>query len=536
VKLNAQQQACVDAIDGVYAVIAGPGSGKTSVLVQRHLNMLSKGIPSSDILNLTFTHAAASEMADRSGLLDTKRVFRTFHSFAIELLKKEKDLLPFKLNDTVIPVEMEDYKLLFDLVKTYPTIKDFRTLQDKISEWKRSGVEPDEAIKEAERSSDKFSYFYSLAYRDYEYGCRNQGWLDFDSVMQEAVWLLEMQPEVVTRHQRKYISVDECQDTDVVQFRMLQLIFDGNIFVVGDENQLIYEWRSAQPGNLTNFCKLFPDAKTLFLGQNFRSTGAIVGLLKEILPVDNGIASHMITEREYGEEPEYIRYMDSEIEADRVLAAITDPLNTAVLARTNRQLFIYQRLCAMRGIKYKILGKKDFFDQNEIKRLLAFAKDSIDLRPAPAVLTDLIQRYRMLETYKHAGRPMESNPIENLNDLVKMAANKGTIEEFLTWLRKLKYSRRSVKGLTLSTVHQAKGREYKHVFVIGAHQGSMPHRDGELLEEKRIFYVALSRASDRLTVSCSKEPTMFLNNQLFQIYTPPIQEENNGREEIYVGI
>src|SRR5258708_100495 len=111
--------------------------------------------------------------------------------------------------------------------------------------------------------------------------------------MKEKVKLLENNDEVRIRNQRKYISVDECQDTDVVQFRMLQLIYGGNIFVVGDENQLIYEWRSAQAGNLSGFAKVFPGAKTLYLGQNYRSTKKLVSFFKKILPIDNGLASLM---------------------------------------------------------------------------------------------------------------------------------------------------------------------------------------------------------------------------------------------------
>ena len=116
IEFNAEQKACIDAIDGVWVAVSGPGSGKTTVLIERFMRMLIQGIPQKDILNLTFTHAAAEEMVRRAGLINADTIFRTFHSFAMELLKKEREHLSFKLCDTVIPVGMEDYKLLFDLI------------------------------------------------------------------------------------------------------------------------------------------------------------------------------------------------------------------------------------------------------------------------------------------------------------------------------------------------------------------------------------------------------------------------------------
>lgn len=512
-KPNAEQQACIDAVNGVHVAISGPGSGKTTTLVHRYLSMLTKGIPSKDILNLTFTSAAAETMVRKVGLLDAEEVFRTFHSFCMELLRKERAHLSFPLCDTVIPVGMEDYKLLFDLVKRYPAIRNFKELKEKISTWKRTNVEPEEAAQGAQG----VDYFYALAYADYEEECRQQGWLDFDSVIRETRHLLETNDEVRNRWKRKFIAVDECQDTDVVQFRILQLIFDGNIFVVGDENQLIYEWRSAQSGNLTNFADKFPGAGVMYIGKNYRSTKKLVDFFKKILPVDNGIASRMVTDNDEGTDPVFKKYSDEHEEAYWVLAQITDPENTAILARTNRQLFIYHRICTMRSIKYKILGKKDYWEQNEVKKLLAYAKEVEGHRPAAQVLSDLIHRHRMLDIYKNSATK-DSNPIENLNKVVEAAGLMGgTIKEFLDHLRKKTHGRKNAKGLTLSTVHQAKGREWNNVFVIGAEQGRMPHRDGELKEEHRIFYVACTRAARLLHISYSGRYSMFLEQFKDQI-------------------
>ncbi|MDA4129162.1 MAG: ATP-dependent helicase [Thaumarchaeota archaeon] len=524
VTLIEEQETAINAKDGVWVVLAGPGSGKTTVLVRRYVKMMMSGIPTKDMLNLTFTHSAAQEMAERVGLLDAKSVFRTFHSFALDMLKQERDKLSFATCDTIIPVELQDYQLMFDLVKIYPAIN-WRTLQEKITIWKCANVQPDRAIDESQ--SNGIEYFYAHAYRDYEIKCRQQGWLDFSSLMEETVKLLETNEEVRSRYKRKYIAVDEAQDCDELQFKLLQLIFDGNIFAVGDENQLIYEWRNAKSGNLTNFAQVFPGAKILFLGTNHRSTGSLVQFLREILPVDNGLASYMRTYNDDGPPFTITRYADEQEEAEQILKKITDPLNSVVIARTNRQLFVFQRLCAMKGIKYNFLGKKDFWEQNEVKKLLSLAKAYPSSGLASSVLTHLIQENNLIHLYSQAGsNPMESSPVENLNSIVKISAGKGNMKEFLDYLRKLTHARKSAKALTLSTVHQSKGREYDYVYFVGVKQGTMPHDNGEPAEEARIFFVGASRAAKELHISFYKSLSMYLIN-----YQDRIMEFQNEEKE-----
>jgi DNA helicase-2/ATP-dependent DNA helicase PcrA len=531
-EFNPQQRAVIKAHDGVWVVIAGPGSGKTACLIERYLDMLINGISQKDILNLTFTNAAATEMVKRVGLLNAEQVFRTFHSYALDLLKRERRYVPFQMTDTIIPVRGEDYQLLFELVDIYKRngVTNFRTLQGKISEWKRSSVEPEQAIQESVGPE----YYFALAYEEYERKCRERGWLDFDSLMREAVKLLETNDEVRQRNKRKYISVDECQDTDITQFRLLQLLFGGNILVVGDENQLIYEWRSAQSGNLSNFSRTFPGAKTLYLGQNYRSTASLVDFFKEIIPVDNGLASHMITTNSPGVEPVLIKYPDSDIEIRRVLdEAEKDPENSVIIARTNRQLFDVQRIATSKNIKYKNLGKKDYWEQNEVKALLNLAKDVSQHQSAATALRDIIRDHNLYGRYRSTGDLMNSDPIENLNNVVKLAAQKGTnVHEFLTYIRKLTYGRKSrkEKDLMLATVHQAKGREWDNVFIIGADQGLMPHKNGELAEERRIFFVAASRAAKRLQISWSGNRSMFLEGREYETYESSLQESEVPEE------
>lgn len=524
VPLNAEQEVAAEAIHGNVVTIAGPGTGKTTVLINRYLRMISKyGIKSADILNLTFTSEAAKNMVERVGLFNAKEIFRTFHSFALDLIMKERLLLPFRANEFILPQKGQDFQLIKDLMKAYPAITSFRSLRDKIGEWKASNVSPEEAMEDM-YSDKKGGFFYAAAYRDYERKCREQGWLDFDSLMRETVKLLETNDDVRRRWTRRYICVDECQDTDVVQFRLLQLIYGGNIFVVGDENQLIYEWRSAVAGNLSNFANHFPGSNTLYLGANYRSTGAIVEFLKKILPVDNGLASHMRSMREYGEKPTFVKYDSDLLEADGVIKQLKDLNNTVIIARTNRQLRTFQKQCMAKNIKTMLLGQKDLWQTNEVKHLIDLTKEHKDSpRQAHEVMTDLMSQHNMTYTYRNTGGPNEKPPVENLADIIKLSAKRGTVKEFLDWLRKLTFACEAAKApgyehkdknptLALTTVHQAKGREWKNVYVIGVRQGMMPHKDGEILEERRIFFVAASRAADRLEISYDMNRSEFLND------------------------
>lgn len=516
-ELDADQQACVNALDGVYVVTAGPGSGKTRVIVSRYLNLLMHGVSDKDILSLTFTAEAAAEMAKRSGVVDAKSVFRTFHSFVLDLMQKEREHVPFKMTPAILPWEFQDYDLRQELTRAYPAIGKADNLKEYIEEQKNQGITPEQALANA----PGVAYFYALAYQDYERRCREQGWLDFGSLMDEAVKLLETNEGVRNRYKRKYIQVDEAQDCDQIQYRLLQLIFNGNILFVGDQNQCLYEWRSARPEDLAQINSKFPGAKMMYLGTNYRSTQNIVQLVKEITPVDNGLASHMRTNNEIGDPVSFTKYRDDYEEAVQVLSRVTDPQNTAIIARTNRQLFRFQQVCFSKGVQCKVLGRKDFWEQNEVKKLLSLAKTTRfpEGYTVPMILKALTIQHRLLEKYRWSGNPLDSDPADNLESLYKLSAKHKTVDDLLDNIRRITYGKRgaTTKALTLATAHQGKGREWAHVFVVGVTEGILPHKKSNHVEEKRIWFVAVSRAAKKLDVSFYRNPSMFLNDYASRI-------------------
>jgi superfamily I DNA/RNA helicase len=510
--LSEHQQVVVNSVDGIWAVLATAGSGKTTTLIERYKNMLMMGINNSYMLNLTFTSSAAESMVEKAGLLNVKSVFRTFHSFALMVLKAERQHIPFEMTEEIVP-GFQEYQLLFDLADSYPAIK-WRELKKRIENWKNNDILPDQAIEE-EQNTKGPGYYLACGYRDYEKRCRDQGWLDFDDMIRETIILFESKPEVLARYRKDYLACDEAQDCDEKQFRLLQLLFKKNILIVGDENQCIFEWRSARPMNLTNFGQKFPGAKTLYLPENYRSTKLIVEFLKQITPIDNGLASQMITNNEVGVPPTITRYDDQESEASGVLRDILagEPSKSVVIARTNRQLFTVQKACARLGIRYKNLGSKDFWQQNEVKKLIELAKKEDSNLPAHVVLTGLIQRHKLIEMFGGAAT-YDSDPVENLNDIVKMSANKGTTQEFLAYLKRLTYARKTKTGeaLTLSTVHQGKGLEWDHVYLIGVNNDKMPHKNAPIPEERRVFFVGASRAAKTLNMSYYGMRSMFISD------------------------
>jgi len=593
ISFNPEQIQMVDANAGFYQVMAGPGSGKSAALVGRTARLL-KDHESSGILLLTFTAEAAKELRTRSGFEkpeDTPRPCGplTFHSLALSFATVEHSNFPFRLAAFPLATEGQSGKIAGDACRRHKV--DYRELRLSISKQKRLRITPAEAIRTAEK--EKEGRELALAYKEYEDRCRDAGVLDFDSLLVEMVNLLEANEGVRARWQYKWVMVDECQDTDELQFKLLGLITEKhkNLMAVGDVGQAIYMWRGAHPDLFLNMKEMFPDTKTIYLAKNHRSTQKLVSFISKIGPVQD-LAEKFWTENPAGVDPEITQYLNTADESERVskraaFAYASNPDETiAILARTNRGLRAYEEWLAEHEVRYHFLGRSGFFSQPEVRAVLSYVqavkfptdsslqtairapfeptrfirkkelvekltaaqKGRMDDLPQWRILKDMrhidqqqarsiegfvrfmdslvkyststakqavvgiLQDLRALEYYAEEEESAEadSSPVENLQELIRMAERFPTVSDLLDHARKMQNISRLKKGVALSTAHSSKGKEFNTVFVVDVTDGNMPHKKGVIEEEERIWFVACSRAAKELNISYSGAPSQFI--------------------------
>lgn len=546
--LNPEQKAAIATRQGAYCLLATAGSGKSTVLCERAKQLLAEGVSPNDLLALTFTNSAAKSMAERIGLKVEKSErsgFRTFHSLGLRLIQDERRHLPFGLSDSPIPEGPILSRLLSDAMKQFGVSKkQFKEVRSFISKNKRTNTAPADALAQIDFLGDDS---FARVYGKYQECLRDGGMLDFDDLIVCAVQLLN-KPEVRDRWQFQYVLCDEGQDTDDQQFEILQLISQrhGNVFIVGDANQALYSFRGANPSNLINISSWFSNARTMFLPQNYRSSGAILKFCKENAPIQDELMSSMRTDNPEGAPVEFRMFRSDEEEAEAtVAAALSDPGNSAILARTNAQLADFETICTTNNIKFHLLGRSGFWTQPEIKNVVRLAGFALGTAPsknysqeivanlrnklrtisAETAVKSILEQTGIEQMYANNDYAEEDNfALKNLKKLVQIAGRFSSLSEFVKHAHKAEHaSRKSKNALTLSTVHQAKGLEWNNVFVAGVQEGKLPHEKGEFEEEKRIWYVAISRAAKRLRISFAGTPSVFLKKYL----TPEITVELN---------
>jgi DNA helicase-2/ATP-dependent DNA helicase PcrA len=590
--LNPEQQVAVNSRKGYICQVAAPGTGKTTVIVARAKAILAEGCPIQEFLSLTFTVEAAKEMNERAGFSKSEyKIFRTFHSWALEFVQRERSFFPYPLRPSILATPYIAARTLGRIVSRLSEL-DFKEVASYISLMKRRGITPQQAAQEESQHESHWSYV--RAYAQYEEAMRDQGLMDFDSIICESAKLLERNPQIRARWQYQYCQIDEAQDTDPVQWKIVQLISEkhGNVFAVGDENQGMYSWRGSESELISRFKLRFPNAIILPLSQNYRSTAAIVDYCKEIAPHKNETIEKFSTVNAAGVPPEFKLYSSDFQEAQAVLNSITDLSNSAILTRTNRQLRAFEDECNQRNVRYRLLGKSGFWKRNEVHDVLAWvqaiclptnqsilrafkahcdstrflSKHDTDkglstitvleqlpmpgqtlwqalpnyqgqqsdvvlslysilshLRslattaPAAVVMKQLLQNAGFLSYYdeEEEESAVDNDPRENLLELEKIASRYQSIQEFLEYTKRVARAQRVRTGyVTLSTIHQAKGKEWKSVFVAGVNDGVLPHAKGDPEEEKRIFFVACSRAAERLVVSANGVPSEFIKSRI----------------------
>jgi DNA helicase-2/ATP-dependent DNA helicase PcrA len=332
ITLNEEQQAVVNARTGCYACYAGPGSGKTSVAVQRVAALVWEGVDPDTLLALSFTATAAKNLRDRvealTGPLSITRTAgsMTLHSLALKFAEEERNEFPFELADFPLATEPVAYRLSAEASKRYEI--DPRSLRSAISLFKRGRIRPGQAVSDAESKGDPKQLRLALAYKAYDKKCREEKVLDFDSLMFEMVDLLGKKKEVRARWQYQFVTCDEAQDCCKTDWELLKLLSEkyGNLLVVGDPGQSVFGFRGASPKLFLNMEEMFPGTKNLFLATNYRSTRELVSFLKEIGPVPE-LSERFTTPNDAGVRPEIKGFISPALEVAFVVKCIQEVQN-----------------------------------------------------------------------------------------------------------------------------------------------------------------------------------------------------------------
>ncbi len=608
--LNDRQREAVLCTEGPLLLLAGAGSGKTRVITQRIAYLIEElGVNPWNIMAITFTNKAANEMRERVDNMvgfGAEHIWvSTFHSTCVRILRRHIDRIGFDNNFTIYDTDDQKH-VMKDVLKKLNI--DTKQLSEKavlsvISSNKNEMISPAEYRLSIQGDFTKVRL--ASAYEEYQKELQKNNALDFDDLLVKTVELFTACGDVLDNYQErfKYIMVDEYQDTNTVQFKLIKLLASKyrNLCVVGDDDQSIYKFRGANIKNILNFEKVYPDATVIKLEQNYRSTG-------NILNAANGVISHNLgrkskalwTEKEDGEKICILQYDTAYNEADAIADDIEKSVlkgytysSNACLYRTNSQSRILEEKLLNRNIPYKIVGGVNFYQRKEIKDLLAYLKTIDNGRDDVAVkriinvpkrgigLTtiDKIQVYanayelsffdacgranniltgksatKVLEFYNFIMRlrsevnqctlrelleliideteyieEIKANDkdgdsearIENIDELISKIVDYeensehpslSELLEEIALVADVDSLDENADYVVLMTIHSAKGLEFPRVYLCGMEDGLFPsymsinaeNPEEELEEERRLCYVAITRAMKELTITYAK--------------------------------
>lgn len=602
--LNTAQREAVLAIAGPLLVLAGAGAGKTRVIAHRILEIVHAGTAPEQILAITFTNKAASEMRERVVHLLTEDArqhrpafepFRppfisTFHSLGLQIIKEHAKLLGYKRTPTIYDRADSLREIKAALKKVGSEDIEPRMALSFISKQKGKGVSFGEFTGEANQSTGGFRERAIVgAWQIYEQELRHESALDFDDLLLRPMRLLQTNPEVRKQYQTrwKYIHIDEYQDTNYVQAQMAELLVGSemNICAVGDIDQTIYGWRGAEIANIISFEKKFPGAKTVLLEQNYRSTQKILSAANEIIVKNtNRPEKNLFTTNAEGENISLYQAFDEMDEAGFIARKIKElrlegiqPKDIAVLYRANFQSRAIEEALLSADVPHQVLGTR-FFERKEVKDTLSFVRAAVlgtsaDLarianvpprgigkvtllkmlsnqeegltsavREKIAALRSLLMRIktaaekltpseliRFVITNSGLERMFTEDKIEgqehleNLRELVSLAARFDTlpIESALqAFLESAALQsdqdelKEETNAVRLMTVHASKGLEFPYVFITGMEEGLFPYEregdsEGDKEEERRLCYVAITRAKKKVFLTYASYRTVF---------------------------
>lgn len=601
--LNDKQKEAVLYINGPMLVLAGAGSGKTKVLTNRIANLIDNGISPANILAITFTNKAAKEMKDRVFNLIGNDAYMiqisTFHSLGLKILKENYEKLGYDKNFVVIDSDdaLTVIKKIMKDMNLSPQYYNAKNIRNKISSAKNELMDL--------QSFANLEYDKNIVkiYEKYLEKLKLNNSVDFDDLLILPIKLFREYPSVLESYQEryKYILIDEYQDTNECQYIFSKMLAKKykNIFVVGDNDQAIYAFRGANYKNILNFEKDYPDCKTILLEENYRSTKTILNAANSVIR-NNKLRKdkNLWSNNEEGELIKYIRTDGEKEEADYVAKEIkklisegVNPVDIAVLYRTNAQSRVMEEACLKNNIPYKIIGSFYFYNRKEIKDLICYLrlinnyKDDVSLlrvinvpkRKIGEKTIDNISNVALVNNSClfdaiNSGKELEFKNLildlkekcENLSltEMVELVLDKSgmkqeleneksldseirlenleefksitknyeeeygviSLDDFLNEISLVSDMSEHQDGnnkVSLMTVHSVKGLEFDDVFVIGMEEGIFPHynainegTNSAIEEERRLCYVAITRAKKKLWLLNAKKRMLFGNTQV----------------------
>ncbi len=404
--LNPPQQLAVNHVHGPLLVLAGAGTGKTRVITFRIARLISRGVPPERILGVTFTNKAAQEMQDRLELLLGKRrkrnsarpLLSTFHSLCVRILRRHSTKLGYPEKFAIYAASDQESlaRTVLREIKVSDTTLAPRQLMYHISNWKNRGLNYQQAQQDA--VSDEAT-LAAIAYRRYQQTLKKLGAVDFDDLLLLTAQLFQRFPDARLAEAQRFdqILIDEYQDTNRTQYQIVRALAaeHRNLCVVGDDDQSIYGWRGAEIEHILNFKRDWPDAETVRLIDNYRSTQAILDVANRL--IEHNRLRHgkvLRSDRQGGPPPVFNQFPDENKEADGVVAAIQakirnehrQPRDFAVLFRTNEQTRVFEAAFRKAKLPYVLIGGMSFFDRKEVQDVVCYLRLLGDDPDDPSVL------------------------------------------------------------------------------------------------------------------------------------------------------